>query len=271
MLQCRFPQIHRPQVIPRSVGQPRIRWQQGEGRGFPGRDTGMGPVFHREGNRLRTRVPAQQHQLSRVRMLAQPDEIVGQFGYKRMRSSEQARGIPRQHKFAAGCPGAQAVLLVAGDGHGHSVGPHQFACEKDPLRCSQRLWRIGEGHRAQRRHLQVPLPLMVRPGLEHREQPLEPAATQQPDPMGLHRLRHAPGRRPGAGPELGKHPINCLFEGVALQFMVGTRVVLAMIGVNPDIIVAAGRGMRRAPQTGDGVIDPLQGPVGKTRCRSAPV
>ena len=54
-----------------------------------------------------------------------------------------------------------------------------------------------------------------------------------------------------------------------MQCLIGRYFFLSMVGIDPDIIVAVGRALRGPPDTGDGIIDALERPVGEQRGRTA--
>ena len=87
--------------------------------------------------------------------------------------------------------------------------------------------------------------------------------------MSLHALPlPVPRRIPLNAVEGLRHGV---LDGASVRHRIGQRMLLTMVGVDPDAVVAVGRAFRCAPDAPDRVVDPLECPMRELRLRAATV
>ncbi len=60
-----------------------------------------------------------------------------------------------------------------------------------------------------------------------------------------------------------EHLCHGLPYGPAVFFSIGESLLLPVVRINPNVIISASRASCSTPDSGNGVVDPLQGPVGE--------
>jgi len=266
MLQRRVAQVERTQIVVFARRQRRVLGKQGEAVGFVWRGPGVRAVFRGKADRGDAVAPAEQHEVTGLRMFAQAHQVFAERVEKRMLRAQQRGTVLRQTEFAGLGAGAQHARPRHTEHERNQVRARQFAGDDIARIVGEALRQIDVAHGPEGGDERVRLLRFLAIDAEHREQTLDFPAAQETNPLGLD-----PPRTLRANVQLVERRCHRFLQAVALDRLVGPDGGLPVIGIDPDLVVPPGGMVGGAPQAGNGVVDPLQRPVGEQRARAASV